>query len=315
MNILKLNKKNVLTLLFLLLISNSYCQSIVLKTDSNLIVISDKSESDFDFNNASSWNGKLLPNPNNIILSGHALISTSSDVGYLFGVIEVNYNNRASFYSDLLGQRKFIRMFKLNKNKTGFDNTSKKLYIIVESSDLLKKPLENSIWNLKLKIPSQIEISEIEEKLDNDKKNKELLEKKKIKDEKIKDSITKIENENFRKNKIDERYSNNDNLNHSDTSEIVKLLKQKIKTLPNEYFSCSLIVMVDENGNCINTKQFGNESLFNKYSNQINEIIKTFKVNPFIGDNGKNYKSSLHFDLTLERESNTKVKVKLPFGF
>lgn len=187
--------------------------------------------------------------------------------------------------------------------------------MILESTDILKKPLENSVWNLKLKIPTQAEITEFELKLDNDKKNKELLEKKKIQDEITKDSITKIENENFRKNKIDERYSKNDNYNNSDSKEIIKLLREKIKTLPNEYFSCSLIVSVDENGNCVNTTQFGNESLFDKYSNQINDIIKTFKVNPFVGDNGKNYKSSLRFDLTLEREVKPKVKAKLPFGF
>ena len=184
----------------------------------------------------------------------------------LFGVIEVNYNNRASFYSDIVDKRKFVRLFKLNKNS--FDKNSGKLYMILESTDILKKPLENSVWNLKLKIPTQAEITEFELKLDNDKKNKELLEKKKIQDEITKDSITKIENENFRKNKIDERYSKNDNYNNSDSKEIIKLLREKIKTLPNEYFSCSLIVSVDENGNCVNTTQFGNESLFDKYSNQ-----------------------------------------------
>ena len=307
------NKTNNIVLLFLIFISNCNSQSIALKTDNNLIVISEKSNSDFEFAKAGLWNGKLIPNNKNFILSGHALISTSSDVGYLFGVIEVNYNNRASFYSDLIGERKFVRIFKLNKNS--FDKNSGKLYMIVESTNLLKKPVENSVWSLKLKTPTQIEITETELKLDNAKKNKELLEKKKIQDEITKDSITKIENENFRKNKIDERYSKYENSNNSETIEIIKLLKEKIKTLPNEYFSCSLIVSVDENGNCVNTTQFGNESLFNKYSNQINDIVKTFKVKPFVGDNGKNYKSTLRFNLTLEREAKPKVKAKLPFGF
>lgn len=87
MNILKLKKINIISFIFILLISNSYSQSIALKTDNNLIVISEKSNSDFEFAKAGLWNGKLISNNKNFILSGHALISTSSDVGYLFGVI------------------------------------------------------------------------------------------------------------------------------------------------------------------------------------------------------------------------------------
>ena len=147
----------------LILITTNYCvgqSSIVFKTETNLIVVSYKSNSEFDLKNPIYWNGRLQTKNNNYILIGAAVSSVSSDVGYLFGVLEVNYNTRVHTIADQLDKREFIRIYKLTANKKDYLRNDEQLYILSSTSYHVKKPVEKSLLELTLKKPNKTEIIE-----------------------------------------------------------------------------------------------------------------------------------------------------------
>ena len=161
--------KKLFILLFILITTN-YCvgqSSIVFKTENNLIVVSYKSNSEFDLKNLIYWNGRFQTKNNNYILIGNAVSSISSDVGYLFGILEVNYNTRVHTIADLLDKREFIRIYKLTANKKDYIRNDEQLYILLSTSYYLKKPVDRSLLELTLKKPNMTEIIEKDSIMDD----------------------------------------------------------------------------------------------------------------------------------------------------
>ena len=146
--------------------ADSRGQSLVLKTENKLIVISYKSDSEFDLENTISWNGKMQQKNENLIVTGGAVSLISSQVGYLFGVFEVNYNQQTNYYSDLLDKREFVRIYNLLNKKNDYERNGGQLYVILKSLNKLTQPLANSVWELTLRKPSTFEINEMDAKME-----------------------------------------------------------------------------------------------------------------------------------------------------
>ncbi len=133
------------------------------------------------------------------------------------------------------------------------------------------------------------------------KENKE-KEKEKIILQRKMDSMDIVNRERNKMVKIDNDYLKGENINKSDLKDIISLIQNKIKTLPNEYFYSDMTLEIDENGNLISVYKSNNSgNVIEKYVPKIFELLKSEKFIPFVGSNGKKYKSKCTFYLTLIR--------------
>ena len=289
---IKLNPNNFIYLIILFVyfsISNCIAQSLVLKTQSNLIVISYKSNSEFDLENTISWDGKTQQGKADFTITGSAICSASSQVGYLFGVFEVNYNQKINLYSDLLDKREFVRIFKLSKTKDVYEKNGGQLYILLKSMSTLNQPLTNSTWKLTLRKATPPEIIKIDTKIEP-----YLLMKDSINNEREKE-IYEREQKGY---EYYYKYKNN-NIDELLVRKIVDSISSQIK----EPFQCKLKCLINSDGDVFDLKiSLMNSSyqyLFyvTQFEEKLYKAIKrnNIKIKP-ITIHGRNFYSYYEFD-------------------
>ncbi|WP_395049827.1 hypothetical protein [Flavobacterium sp.] len=279
--------KKIVLITFILIGNYLFSQPVILKTPSNLIVFSHMSNEDFDVKNASEWNGNVKYLKSNVIITGGAIFSTSSKVGYLLGIIEVNYNHQAKYYSDLVDDRKIVRIYKPLKNKKGFESQGK-TYFISKNETLLSKPYSNSKWSLTLIKPTLEELKKLDLKttyLDSPEYKAKMLKEKERENQK-KDSIKKIEDTDF-------YYK----INNKNTNDELKIKSAIISVVPHigKYTTRLLITYTINIDGKITDVYWTNSDNFeknivDKYLPIISEEVKKIQISPFVGlKNGKKY--------------------------